>query len=330
MSKFIEDRWLKVAFVLSGTLLFLCFKCSMSMQNNVYVGSYTFFLLSTFGGTIAILCLSMLAEHLLSAVEYWGKYSLVVLCFHNFVLIPAGKELALFVNVPTVWAIATFVVVYVAFIAIIPLVKRFCPAFIIKRLPVRLAYDNNYFNDKYQGIRVGGYNRLVDGLLDGVECFTSTDFFMPICPLTGKTYQSSWRRLTQRLVYTGALDEYFDFRLGRLDWRTVEFKTRIENTPNYQGIAVVNYTSLDKPYTSVIEHKHFEMFGQQVYDIPVSVVSEEYSTEYKEGMEPHYPVNDVRNNALADEYRRLAKDEAGVIFGGGAWDSTSITTWHRL
>ena len=128
VSKFIEGRWLKVGFVLSGTLLFICFKCSMSMQNNVYSGSYTSFLLSTFGGTIAILCLSMLAERLLGAVEYWGKYSLVVLCFHNFVLIPAGKVLALFVNVPTVWAIATFVVVYVAFLAIIPLVKRFCPA----------------------------------------------------------------------------------------------------------------------------------------------------------------------------------------------------------
>lgn len=190
------------------------------------------------------------------------------------------------------------------------------PAFIINRLPVRMVYDNNYFNDKYQGIPAGGYNRLVDGLLDGVECLTSTDFFKSVCPQTGKTYQSSWRRLAQRLVYTGALDEYFGFRLGRLDWRTVEFKTRIENTPNYQGNAVVNYTSLDKPYTRVIEHKHFEMFGQQVYDIPVSVVSEEYSTEYKEGMEPYYPVNDVRNNALADEYRRLAKDEAGVIFGG--------------
>ena len=190
------------------------------------------------------------------------------------------------------------------------------PAFIIKRLPVRMVYDNNYFNDKYQGIPVGGYNRLVDGLLDGVECLTSTDFFKSVCPLTGNTYQSSWRRLSQRLVYTGALDEYFGFRLGRLDWRTVEFKTRIESMPNYQGNAVVNYTSLDKPYTRVIEHKHFEMFGQQVYDIPVSVVSEEYSTEYKEGMEPYYPVNDVRNNALAEEYRRLAKDEAGVIFGG--------------
>lgn len=190
------------------------------------------------------------------------------------------------------------------------------PAFIIKRLPVRMVYDNNYFNDKYQGIPVGGYNRLVDGLLNGVECLTSTDFFKSICPLTGKTYQSSWRRLSHRLVYTGALDEYFGFRLGRFDWRTVKFKTRIENTPNYQGNAVMNYTSLDKPYTRVIEHKHFEMFGQQVYDIPVSVVSEEYSTEYKEGMEPYYPVNDVRNNALADEYRRLAKDEAGVIFGG--------------
>ena len=190
------------------------------------------------------------------------------------------------------------------------------PAFIIKRLPVRLVYDNNYFNDKYQGIPIGGYNKLVDGLLARVECHTGTDFFNSTIPQTGKTFRSSWREVASKLVYTGALDEYFDFRLGRLDWRTVEFKTRVENTPNYQGNAVVNYTSHDKPYTRVIEHKHFEMFGQQVYDIPVSVVSEEYSTEYKEGMEPYYPVNDGRNNALADGYRRLAEKEHDVIFGG--------------
>ena len=145
---------------------------------------------------------------------------------------------------------------------------------------------------------------------------TGTDFFNSTIPQTGKTFRSSWREVARKLVYTGALDEYFDFRLGRLDWRTVAFKTRVEDTPNYQGNAVVNYTSHDRPYTRVIEHKHFEMFGQQVYDIPVSVVSEEYSTEYKEGMEPYYPVNDGRNNALADEYRRLAKKESDVIFGG--------------
>ena len=183
------------------------------------------------------------------------------------------------------------------------------PAFIIKRLPVRLVYDNNYFNDKYQGIPIGGYNKLIEGLLDGVECKTDVDFFK-------SEYKEKWRDIADKLVYTGALDEYFDYKLGKLDWRTVSFKTRVEDTPNYQGNAVVNYTSHDEPYTRVIEHKHFEMFGQEVYDCPKSVVSEEYSTEYKEGMEPYYPVNDERNNTLAEEYRQLAALESNVIFGG--------------
>ena len=183
------------------------------------------------------------------------------------------------------------------------------PAFIIKRLPVRLVYDNNYFNDKYQGIPIGGYNKLIEGLLDGVECKTDVDFFK-------SEYKEKWRDIADKLVYTGALDEYFDYKLGKLDWRTVSFKTRVEDTPNYQGNAVVNYTSHDEPYTRVIEHKHFEMFGQEVYDCPKSVVSEEYSTEYKEGMEPYYPVNDERNNTLAEEYRQLAAQESNVIIGG--------------
>lgn len=183
------------------------------------------------------------------------------------------------------------------------------PAFIIKRLPVRLVYDNNYFNDKYQGIPIGGYNKLIEGLFDGVECKTDVDFFK-------SEYKEKWRDIADKLVYTGALDEYFDYKLGKLDWRTVSFKTRVEDTPNYQGNAVVNYTSHDEPYTRVIEHKHFEMFGQEVYDCPKSVVSEEYSTEYKEGMEPYYPVNDERNNTLAEEYRQLAAQESNVIFGG--------------
>lgn len=182
------------------------------------------------------------------------------------------------------------------------------PAFIIKRLPVRLVFDNNYFNDKYQGIPVGGYNKLIDGLLDGVECVTDTDFF--------KSKYRDWKKYADKLVYTGPIDEYFDFVYGKLDWRTVSFKTRVESVSNYQGNAVVNYTSHDKPYTRVIEHKHFEMFGQEVYDSPNTVVSEEYSTEYKDGMEPYYPVNDVRNNELADKYRSLAEDETNVIFGG--------------
>ncbi len=182
------------------------------------------------------------------------------------------------------------------------------PAFIIKRLPVRLVFDNNYFNDKYQGIPVGGYNKLIEGLLEGIECRTSCDFF--------KEYKDSWRNIADCLVYTGPIDEFFDYRLGKLDWRTVSFKTRIEDTPNYQGNAVVNYTSHDKPYTRIIEHKHFEMFGQSVYDCSKTVISEEYSTEFKEGMEPYYPVNNERNNTLAEEYRKLAAQEKDVLFGG--------------
>ena len=182
------------------------------------------------------------------------------------------------------------------------------PAFIIKRLPVRMIFDNNYFNDKYQGIPIGGYNKVIDGLLEGIECKANVDFF--------NSEYKDWHKYADRLVYTGAIDEYFGYKLGKLDWRTVSFKTRVENTPNYQGNAVVNYTSHDIPYTRVIEHKHFEMFGQEVYDCPKTVVSEEYSTEYKEGMEPYYPVNDDRNNALAEEYRKLAEKEENVIFGG--------------
>lgn len=182
------------------------------------------------------------------------------------------------------------------------------PAFIIKRLPVRLVFDNNYFNDKYQGIPIGGYNQLIDGLLEGIECKTGKDFF--------HSEYKDWKNYADKLVYTGAIDEYFGYSLGKLDWRTVSFKTRIENTPNYQGNAVVNYTSHEVPYTRVIEHKHFEMFGQDVYNCPKTVVSEEYSTEYKEGMEPYYPVNDERNNLLAEQYRKLAANEDNVVFGG--------------
>ncbi len=182
------------------------------------------------------------------------------------------------------------------------------PAFIIKRLPMRMVFDNNYFNDKYQGIPIGGYNRLVEGLLEGTETRTESDFF--------SAEYHNWREIANKLVYTGPLDEYFGFCLGHLDWRTVSFKTRIENMPNYQGNAVVNYTSHDVPFTRVIEHKHFEMFGQEVYDYPKTVISEEYSTEYEPGMEPYYPVNDTRNNTLAEQYRELANKEEDVLFGG--------------
>lgn len=185
---------------------------------------------------------------------------------------------------------------------------RDLPAFIIKRLPVRLVFDNNYFNDKYQGIPIGGYNKLIGGLLEGIETRTGVDFFAE--------YKGNWQAIANKLVYTGALDEYFGYSLGKLDWRTVSFKTRIEETPNFQGNAVVNYTSHEQPYTRIIEHKHFEMFGADVYNVPKTVISEEYSTEYKEGMEPYYPVNDERNNKLAEDYRKLAAQETNVIFGG--------------
>lgn len=191
------------------------------------------------------------------------------------------------------------------------------PAFIIKRLPVRMVFDNNYFNDKYQGIPMGGYNKLIAGLLNGVDIRLDCDFFKEFCllPVAGsqKTY---WREIAEKLVYTGAIDEFYDYKFGMLQYRTVSFETCIEDTPNYQGNAVVNYTDREIPYTRVIEHKHFEMFGQEVYDCPKTVISKEYSTEWKPGMEPYYPVNDSRNNELADKYRELAADEKDIIFGG--------------
>ena len=181
------------------------------------------------------------------------------------------------------------------------------PAFIIKRLPVRFIHDNNYFNDKYQGIPIGGYNKLIDGLLEGVETKTNTDFFAD---------RQYWESIADKIVYTGAIDEYFDYKLGKLEWRTVSFEEEILDMPNYQGNAVMNYTEAEVPYTRIIEHKHFEMFGQEVYDCPKTVISREYSTEYKDGMEPYYTVNNERNNALADQYRELASQEKNVIFGG--------------
>ena len=200
------------------------------------------------------------------------------------------------------------------------------PAFIIKRLPVRLVYDNNYFNDTYQGIPIGGYNKLVDGLLNGVETMTGVDFLKMNCQRTkdgewtfdipAESATQKQQATARKLVYTGQIDEYFGFKLGHLNFRTVRFETEVIDKPNYQGNAVVNYTDREVPYTRVIEHKHFEMFGQQVYDYPKTVVSREYSTEWKPGMEPYYPVNDERNNALANDYRALAEKEENVIFGG--------------
>jgi len=181
------------------------------------------------------------------------------------------------------------------------------PTFIIRRLPVRFTYDNNYFNDSYQGIPIGGYNHLIEGLLKGCDVQVGMDF---------NDIKDSWHDIAHRLVYTGAIDEYFDFKLGRLDWRTVRFEHEVKQTPNWQGNAVVNYTDSKTAYTRIIEHKHFETFGQAVYDNPRTVISREFSTEYQPGMEPYYPVNDERNNMLADEYHRLAAEDSDVIFGG--------------
>lgn len=181
------------------------------------------------------------------------------------------------------------------------------PAFIIRRLPVRMIFDNNYFNDKYQGIPVGGYNRLVEGLLDGVECRTGVDFF---------SERNELQSVAEKIVFTGKIDEFYDYCYGKLQYRTVRFETEVLDNPNFQGNAVVNYTASDTPYTRIIEHKHFEMFGQEVYDCKKTVVSKEYSTEWKDGMEPFYPVNDSKNAELYARYKKLADLEENVIFGG--------------
>jgi len=181
------------------------------------------------------------------------------------------------------------------------------PAFIIKRLPVRFVFDNNYFNDKYQGIPIGGYNLLIDGLLSGVDTKVNVDFF---------DNRSYWENLADKIVFTGKIDEFYGYRFGKLNYRTVRFEQEVLKQPNYQGNAVVNYTEASVPYTRIIEHKHFEMFGQEVYDVPATVISKEYSTEWQDGMEPYYPVNDEANNCLAQKYRDLADREPNVIFGG--------------
>ena len=181
------------------------------------------------------------------------------------------------------------------------------PAFIIKRLPVRLVFDNNYFNDKYQGIPVGGYNKLIDGLLEGIEAQTDVDFF------ENREYCEG---IADKIVFTGKIDEFYGYQFGKLNYRTVRFEQEIIDKANYQGNAVMNYTEREVPYTRVIEHKHFEMFGAEVYDTPKTVISKEYSTEWKDGMEPYYPVNDKQNSELYAQYKSLADKEENVIFGG--------------
>lgn len=181
------------------------------------------------------------------------------------------------------------------------------PAFIIRRLPVRMVFDNNYFNDPYQGIPVGGYNLLINKLLDGCVTRLNTDYL---------ARKAEFDALADKVVYTGSIDEYFGYRLGHLEYRTVRFETEVLETPNYQGNAVINYTDAAVPYTRIIEHKHFEMFGAAVDACPKTVISREYSTEWQQGMEPYYPVNDERNSHLYQQYAALAAQEKNVLFGG--------------
>lgn len=182
------------------------------------------------------------------------------------------------------------------------------PSFIIKRLPVRLTFDNNYFNALYQGIPVGGYTKMVANMLDGIEVRLNTDYLADKAKLD---------ELAEKVVYTGAIDAYFDYKLGALEYRSVRFDTEVLDTPNFQGNAAVNYTDCETPWTRIIEHKWFE-FGKddQGNDIPKTVISREYSSEWKVGDEPYYPVNDEKNGKLYQEYKKLAEDEKKVIFGG--------------
>lgn len=179
---------------------------------------------------------------------------------------------------------------------------RDLPAFIIKRLPLRFTYDNNYFSDRYQGIPIGGYTQIIEKMLDGIEVKLGISY---------RKVHEAYGEISDKIVYTGMIDEFYDYRLGALEYRTVQFENERYEMENYQGNAVVNYTERDVPYTRIIEHKHFE-FGQQ----PITIISKEYSKEWKSGDEPYYPVNDEKNNNLFEEYKNLAQKETNVIFGG--------------
>lgn len=176
------------------------------------------------------------------------------------------------------------------------------PSFIIRRLPVRFTYDNNYFNDRYQGIPIGGYTAIVERMLEGIEVRTNTDFFQ---------FRKEHPDIAEKIIFTGMIDEYFGYQLGALEYRSVRFETEVLDCENYQGNAVVNYTEKEVPYTRIIEHKHFE-FGKQ----EKTVISREYSSEWQVGMEPYYPVNDAKNSELYAKYKKLAEAEKNVIFGG--------------
>lgn len=180
------------------------------------------------------------------------------------------------------------------------------PSFIIKRLPVRFIFDNNYFNDAYQGIPIGGYNKLTEGLIAGIETICETDYFADREKLDG---------MAEKIVFTGKIDEFFGYRFGKLEYRTVRFETEILDKQNFQGNAVVNYTSYNEPYTRIIEHKHFEP-ENPTYNQNKTVISKEYSTEWHEGVEPFYPVNDEKNAEVYKKYKELAQNQNKVIFGG--------------
>lgn len=176
------------------------------------------------------------------------------------------------------------------------------PSFIIKRLPVRFTYDNNYFNDRYQGIPIGGYTKIIEKMLEGIEVRLNSNFF---------DKREEYENIADKVVFTGMIDEYYNYCFGKLEYRSLRFETEVLNEENYQGNAVVNYTERETPYTRIIEHKHFE-YGQQIK----TVITKEYSSEWKEGDEPYYPVNDERNNKLYLKYKELADKEKKVIFGG--------------
>ena len=182
------------------------------------------------------------------------------------------------------------------------------PAFIIKRIPLRFTYDNNYFNDKYQGIPIGGYTQIVEKMLEGSEVLLNTDY---------SDFIKGHKGIADRVIFTGMIDEYFGYKLGNLEYRTVRFDTEVLNDENHQGVAVVNYTEREVPYTRIIEHKHFEFAkDKNGNSIPKTVISKEYSTEWKVGMEPYYPVNDEKNSRRYEEYKKLSENEEGVVFGG--------------
>lgn len=185
---------------------------------------------------------------------------------------------------------------------------RELPAFIIRRLPVRMTYDNNYFNDTYQGIPIGGYNPLIEGLLQGCDIRKGVDFFSGL--------DREWRSIADKLVYTGRIDEFYRYRHGRLQYRSLRFEHETVECPNYQGVALMNYTDRETPFTRIIEHKHFETFGEAVYDNPRTVITREYPVEQADGNEAYYPINDERNNTIYQAYRQLAEREQDILFGG--------------